>query len=103
MARFDVVAELHRIDVPALVTVGALDPVTPVAAGQEIAAGMSGSTCQLEVLQHAGHFPWLDDPDRYGTHLERAIAAWVGQGGTARTSAASDASTTSGERRHPWG
>lgn len=79
VARFDVVDELHRIDVPTLVTVGALDPVTPVAAAQELAGGLPAASGHLEVLDNAGHFPWLDDPDRYWPHVERFITSWSGR------------------------
>jgi pimeloyl-ACP methyl ester carboxylesterase len=75
LTRFDVVDQLHRIEVPVLVTVGELDPVTPVAAAQEIAAGMAGSSCHLEVLDGVGHFPWLDAPHRYWPHIEQFIAS----------------------------
>jgi pimeloyl-ACP methyl ester carboxylesterase len=73
LAGFDVVAELHRIEVPTLITVGTLDPVTPVAAAREIADGLSAAPCHLEILDDAGHFPWLDNPDRYWPPLERFI------------------------------
>jgi pimeloyl-ACP methyl ester carboxylesterase len=74
VARFDVVSELHRIiDVPTLVSVGSLDPVTPVAAAREIVDGLTTAPCHLEVLEDAGHFPWLDDPDRYWPHIEHFL------------------------------
>jgi pimeloyl-ACP methyl ester carboxylesterase len=73
LACFDVSADLHRIEVPTLITVGALDPVTPVAAAREIADGLSAAPCHLEVLEDAGHFPWLDDPDPYWQPIERFI------------------------------
>ena len=73
LAGFDVVAELHRIELPTLITVGTLDPVTPVAAAREIADGLSAAPCNLEILDDAGHFPWLDSPDRYWPPLERFI------------------------------
>jgi pimeloyl-ACP methyl ester carboxylesterase len=73
LAGFDVVAELHRIEVPTLITVGTLDPVTPVAAAREIADGLPAAPCHLEILDEAGHFPWLDNPDRYWPPLERFV------------------------------
>jgi pimeloyl-ACP methyl ester carboxylesterase len=75
LAAFDVVAELHRIEVPALITVGVRDPVTPVAAAREIVDGLSAAPRHLEVLDDAGHFPWLDDPYRYWPPLERFITS----------------------------
>jgi pimeloyl-ACP methyl ester carboxylesterase len=77
MASFDVVEELSCVDVPTLITVGALDPVTPVAAAEEIAHRLPAARCHLEVLEDAGHFPWLDDPEGYWPHIERFItSAW---------------------------
>jgi proline iminopeptidase len=61
----DIVRQLGFIDVPTLVVVGDLDPVTPLAAVEEIVAALPAATAQLEVLRGAGHFAWLDDPDRY--------------------------------------
>ena len=77
VARFDVVEHLHRIDVPVLVSVGELDPVTPIAAAREIAAGVGSSRCHLEILAGVGHFPWLDDPERYWPHVDRFVAAYA--------------------------
>ena len=65
MRGFDVVGELARIDCPALVCVGELDPATPVAAAREIADALPEGSARLEVIQGAGHFPWKDAPDRY--------------------------------------
>jgi pimeloyl-ACP methyl ester carboxylesterase len=73
LASFDVLAELHRIEVPTLITVGTRDPVTPPTAAREIADGLSAVPWQLEVLEDAGHFPWLDDPGRYWPPIERFI------------------------------
>jgi proline iminopeptidase len=80
MRRFDVIGELRRIDCPTLICVGELDPVTPVDASHEIVAGLPAGVGQLEIIEHVGHFPWLDDPDRYWPVIEAFI---VGQ--TSRT------------------
>ena len=53
------------VSCPTLVCVGDLDPVTPVAAAQEIAAALPEGIATLEVIDCAGHFPWKDAPDRY--------------------------------------
>jgi pimeloyl-ACP methyl ester carboxylesterase len=79
VTRFDVVAELHRIDVPTFVTVGRLDPVTPLAAAREIVDGISTAPCHLEVLEDAGHFPWLDEPDRYWSSIEHFVRTCIEQ------------------------
>jgi proline iminopeptidase len=61
----DVVALLPRIDRPTLVCAGDCDPVTDVDAAREIAGGLAPGIGRLAVLPGAGHFPWLDVPDRY--------------------------------------
>jgi pimeloyl-ACP methyl ester carboxylesterase len=61
----DIVDGLSPIDVPTLVLVGELDPVTPLAASEEIAAALNGDIAQLHVLEGAGHFSWLDVPERF--------------------------------------
>jgi pimeloyl-ACP methyl ester carboxylesterase len=65
MRKFDVVDDLRRITSPTLVCVGELDAVTPLAASVEIADALPGGLGRHEVIEGAGHFPWLDDPDRY--------------------------------------
>jgi pimeloyl-ACP methyl ester carboxylesterase len=76
MRRLDVVGELRRIESPTLVCVGELDPVTPVDAAREIVAAMPASVGRLEIIERVGHFPWLDDPDRYWPVIEAFV---VGQ------------------------
>jgi pimeloyl-ACP methyl ester carboxylesterase len=61
----DVVAELAGITCPTLVCTGELDPITPVAAAREIAGALPEGAARLEILPDAGHFPWMDVPDRY--------------------------------------
>ena len=65
LRRLDVTSQLAGITSPTLVCVGALDPVTPVAAAQEIAGALPPGIGRLEVIQGAGHFPWLDQPGLY--------------------------------------
>jgi proline iminopeptidase len=65
LRRLDVVDQLVRITSPTLVCVGQLDPVTPEAAAREIVDALAPGVGQLEVIDGAGHFPWLDRPDRY--------------------------------------
>ena len=78
MERFrqlDVVSQLSRIECPTLVCVGELDPVTPVAAAREILDALSPGFSRLEVIEGAGHFPWLDVPDRYWSLVEAFVAS----------------------------
>lgn len=63
--RTDIGDQISRVDAPTLVAVGELDPVTPVAAGEEIVAGLPEGIAQLAVIDGAGHWAWKDAPDRY--------------------------------------
>jgi pimeloyl-ACP methyl ester carboxylesterase len=65
MRGFDVLERLAAVDCPTLVCVGELDPITPVAAAQEIVDALPAGTARLEVIDGAGHFPWKDSPERY--------------------------------------
>jgi len=65
MRRFDVREQLARVDCPTLVCVGELDPMTPVAAAREIVEALPAGIGRLEVVEGAGHFTWMDAPDRY--------------------------------------
>jgi len=59
----DLVDQLGRVRSPVLVVVGELDPVTPVAAAEEVLAALPAKGARLEVVPGAGHFTWLDAPD----------------------------------------
>jgi proline iminopeptidase len=72
MRRFDLVERLDAVRARALVVVGELDPVTPVAAAEEIANALPNA--RLEVLAAAGHFAWMDVPDRYWRMLSDFVA-----------------------------
>jgi proline iminopeptidase len=63
--RLDVLDQLPRITSRTLVLAAELDAVTPVAAAREILEAMAPGIGQLEVMPGAGHFPWLDAPDRF--------------------------------------
>ena len=71
--RLDVLDQLSRVDAPTLVSVGELDPVTPVAASEEIVAALPEGIGRLEVIDGAGHFTWLDAPDRFWAMLVEFI------------------------------
>ena len=60
----DLVGSLGGLETATLVVVGTEDPVTPIAAAQEIVDAVPPGRVRLEVLPAAGHFPWLDQPDR---------------------------------------
>ena len=72
---YDVVDQLGSIASPTLVCVGTLDPVTPPAAAQEILDGLAPGIGRLEVLEGAGHFPWLDLPERYWSVIDSYLAS----------------------------
>jgi len=61
----DIVDQLNRVESPTLVCVGELDPVTPVAAAQEIVDALPEGIAQFELVGGAGHFTWLDAPEGY--------------------------------------
>jgi proline iminopeptidase len=63
--RLDIVRQLSQVDSPTLVSVGELDPVTPVAAAEEIVGALPEGIAQLKVIDGAGHFTWMDAPERF--------------------------------------
>jgi pimeloyl-ACP methyl ester carboxylesterase len=65
LRRVDVAGRLAGVRCPTLTCVGDLDPVTPVAAAREIVDALPPGTGRLAIVEGAGHFPWLDRPDRY--------------------------------------
>jgi pimeloyl-ACP methyl ester carboxylesterase len=73
--RLDVVDQLARITCPTLVCVGALDPVSRVADAEEAMAGLPAGLGRLEVIDGAGHFPWLDRPERLWPVLTSFLAS----------------------------
>jgi pimeloyl-ACP methyl ester carboxylesterase len=73
--RLDIVDQLGHIDAPTLVSVGELDPVTPVAAAEETVAALPAGIARLEVIDGAGHFTWMDAPERYWPMIIEFVAA----------------------------
>lgn len=71
IARPDSRPDLPRIACPALVLVGSDDLQTPIAAAQEIAAGIPGS--RLAVIPGCGHLSTLERPDA----VNRELGAWL--------------------------
>lgn len=74
LRELDIVDRLARITCPTLVCVGALDPVTPVAAAQEIVEALNPDIRRLEVIEGAGHFLWLDRPEQYWSLISAFVA-----------------------------
>jgi proline iminopeptidase len=65
LCAFDAADAASGIACPTLVCVGRLAPVTPVAAAQETYDALPAELAHLEIVEEAGHFPWLDVPDSY--------------------------------------
>jgi pimeloyl-ACP methyl ester carboxylesterase len=61
----DITADLALIRCPTLVCVGDLDPVTPVEAAAELSEGLHPGRTRVQIVDGAGHFPWLERPDFY--------------------------------------
>jgi len=65
---FDFRPVLPRVTAPTLVISGRHDPLNPVRDGEEVARLIPNA--RLEVLEHAGHLPSLEEPDRLWTLVE---------------------------------
>jgi proline iminopeptidase len=57
--------QLDKVSAPVLVIGGALDALTPPACSRELAERFSAG--HLEILDGAGHFPWVDEPEAFRT------------------------------------
>ncbi len=75
LRRLDVRRELAAVTCPVLVSVGDLDPVTPVGAAEEVVSALPAGLGRLEVVPGAGHFTWLDRPDPYWQTLVRFVTS----------------------------
>jgi pimeloyl-ACP methyl ester carboxylesterase len=73
MRSFDVRDRLGAIDSPTLVCTGELDPMTPPSAARVIAEAIPGA--RLEILEGAGHFPWMDVPEAYWPLITDFVAS----------------------------
>lgn len=51
---------------------------TPVAAAEEIASALPEGIARLEIIDGAGHFAWLDSPDRYWPMIIEFISRTTG-------------------------
>ena len=58
--------------------VGELDPVTPVAAAEEIVAALPAGTARLAVVPGGGHFTWLDGPERFWPIVSEFVRSFPG-------------------------
>ncbi len=64
---------LPRLEVPTLVVWGGADRLIPVAHGREAAGLIPGA--RLVEFERAGHFPHLDEPDRFAALMHEFTAA----------------------------
>jgi pimeloyl-ACP methyl ester carboxylesterase len=71
--RADRVADLPAMQVPALVLVGELDALTPLAFSQTLASGIPGG--ELAVIPGAGHLTALERPDEFAA----AVRGFLGR------------------------
>jgi pimeloyl-ACP methyl ester carboxylesterase len=72
--RFDFRDRLGQVKFPTLVLAGELDPVTPMADSDDIAAALPSALVRYERFLGAGHGVGHDQPDRYFGLLREFIA-----------------------------
>jgi pimeloyl-ACP methyl ester carboxylesterase len=72
----DIRAGLGQVHVPTLVLAGRQDPITPVAASEEIVESLGSTEVTLEVFDDAAHFIQLSAPERFFSVVRSFIADW---------------------------
>ncbi|MGW0710278.1 alpha/beta fold hydrolase [Streptomyces sp. NPDC002643] len=72
IAELDLLDDLPRLDVPALVLVGAEDQTLPPVFSEAIASAVPGA--ELHVIDGAGHMANLDRPEVFTDHLVRFLS-----------------------------
>lgn len=70
-SRHDSNLYLSQFKFPTLVLVGAEDKVTPVVASKKLSDGIQNS--KLQVIEHAGHFSNLEQPDIFNRYLHEFL------------------------------
>lgn len=76
LASWSSVDRLGRIDVPTLVMAGRHDVFTSFPQAHRIADRMPGAT--VVIFEESGHFPWIEEPERFWSVLRRWFADEVG-------------------------
>ena len=61
--RTDLTQSLGRITAKVLITVGRHDYICPLALSEHLHKGIPQS--QLAIFEESGHFPWLEEPERF--------------------------------------
>lgn len=70
--RFDIMNEVEKIDLPALVLCGDEDGLTPVKYSQFIHSRIKGS--RLEILPNAGHMVMMESPETFNEKVGEFVA-----------------------------
>jgi len=70
--RFDLMNEVEKIDLPALVLCGSEDELTPVKYSQFLQQRIKGS--KLEILPNAGHMVMIESPEAFNEKVGEFIA-----------------------------
>ncbi len=70
---YNFLPSLGRIKCPTLITAGKLDPITPLADSEDIAAAIAPGLARLEVFDNAGHGVHRDEPERFFKILNEFI------------------------------
>jgi proline iminopeptidase len=65
------VDRLHTLEMPALLVVGRHDAFTAVPQSDRIAQRLPNA--EMVVLEHSGHFPWLEEPEEFFA----VTSAWI--------------------------
>jgi len=69
---WDRTADLHRINVPTLVTCGRYDEIVP-ACSETITRGIDGA--RMHVFEHSAHCAHLEEPESYAALVEGFLAS----------------------------
>ena len=78
LASWSSVDRLGHIDVPTLVVAGRHDVITSFPQAHRIASRIPGAT--VVIFDESGHFPWIEEPDRFWSTLRTWYADAVGGG-----------------------
>lgn len=70
---FDITGRLHEIKCPTLIVVGRHDWITPVAASEEIKAGIPNA--RLEIFENSGHSPQLEENEKFVKMVREFLAS----------------------------
>jgi len=69
---YDLRSRLDELQMPALVIVGAHDWITPPPLAQDLASALPSA--QLVVFEDSGHYPFLEEPERFVATVEAFLA-----------------------------